>query len=620
MNIFKFLERMTCGCLVIILAVIVAAAVALTLLLTRDAHAQAEPASPDAGLNEAPASAQTSAAHEPLNAQAPAPRVNIALASDNSLSMWDCDGMGSDPEMLRVDAINLFAAYLGADSNRERFRLGLIHFGGVAEQMAPLTTIDSDASRQFLASVAADPQPIPWTDQLEALGAAQQMLSESAAEAADARRVILLLTDGEPAWPEEIVLEPAQYADDLRALTAQIAADGTDLFIVQLTNPNTTCNQRVIEEWMGVWRELAGMTANGEVFTATRAADLLPIYHAIVRDLLVRDTGKIAESLALVEEADIPANQVVTVDVPVEAELSSMTLVVLKANPDTTVEVVGPQGRAAAEASSAAAVTGEGGKQEVWRFDVPQLGLWQVRLSGEGRVTVWQDRIRPEPTPTPRPTATPTATPPPTMTPTPTHTATATPTPAPTPTETATPTNAPTETATPTRTPTETPSPTIAPTHTPMPTPVPAAQEPRRSLPFWFWFAAPLAAVLLVGGGYAAVRQPHTHLSGELIPLRTPVQSLELGPNDLAAQKISRFHMGRRGRGAWRLDGWQGGACIELGPQERIQIAPDAAAADNNPAHTVTVNGRPIYHAVELNDGDIIACGDYQFKYQNLLL
>ena len=602
MPTFRNIRKLSCGCLFWIALILAIFFTALGFFLAE--RVQAAPA--DLGSQTPP---------HPVT-----PDYDIVLVSDQSLSMWDCDGVGSDPDLLRVDAVHLFVNYLGADSSSERFRLGLIHFGGEPRQLAPLTDLGDETSRRQLTDIAADPEPIPWTNQLLALEEAQRMLQQTGRP--DSRRVIVLLTDGEPIGPQQKPIVKDHYAAALQALAAELALQETDLFIVQLTNPNTTCNERVINEWMELWHQLAQQTPNGAVHTANEAADLLPVYHAIVRDLIARDTGGTADSRALAEAALLDSSRPLLIDVPVHEPLASMTLVILKEDPNTFAEVSGPGGETPATSAAGVTITGDGSSQEIWRLEEPQQGLWQVALNGDGEVTVWQDRVRPRPTPTPTATATATSTPTPTATATPTSTPTETPTQVPTATErpTATSTNTPQPTATATIVPTDSPTatPTATETVTPLPPPLEASTPAGPSL--WpFFLLGPLVLGAMVVGGSVWRRNRGRHLlQGELIPVRTPDAATTAGEMlslDLSHQRVRRFRLGRRGKGQWRLTGWEGSTSITAGRDDKVRIAPS-----DRPAAPVLVNDQTIFQEIELRDGDQIDCGNYRFRYENLLL
>ncbi len=81
--------------------------------------------------------------------------------------MWDKGGIGSDPDLLRVEAANLFVAYQGVDTARPGNRLGVIHFGGSSQLIVPLTLLDSAEQRQKVRAAIANPRRMAWTDPLE---------------------------------------------------------------------------------------------------------------------------------------------------------------------------------------------------------------------------------------------------------------------------------------------------------------------------------------------------------------------------------------------------------------------------------------------------------------------
>ncbi|MCS7038663.1 MAG: hypothetical protein NZP34_03595, partial [Caldilineales bacterium] len=64
---------------------------------------------------------------------------DVLLVLDHSTSMWNLGGIGSDPELLRVAAADLFLSYLGVDDPRRQHRARVIHIGGKADQGVPQT-------------------------------------------------------------------------------------------------------------------------------------------------------------------------------------------------------------------------------------------------------------------------------------------------------------------------------------------------------------------------------------------------------------------------------------------------------------------------------------------------
>ena len=585
MVIFRYIRGITCSCLILLLLLGSLLIGWLLFALATPAWAQALPA------------------HD------------IVLISDHSLSNWQCDdGPGTDPQQLRVQAVQLFINYLGADAHNARFRLALFHFGGEVSQVAPLTDLGDEAMRRQLAQVAADPQPIPWTDQLAALRSAHELLRTTGDLAS--RRTIILLTDGDPQFPRHRLFESNTYRQDLYTLAAQFANDEADLFVVHLTNPESPCSQRALAEWVTLWAELAQTTPRGALYTATKASDLLPIYHAIVRDLSVRDTGNVAASQPLLDDEPLRGGEPLIIDVMVEGPLTSMTFIILKQDPTALVQVDGPASAMLEVNARRVTVTGAHSRQEIWRFEDPLPGRWRVILTGEGTVTVWQDRIWPAFTPT----ATQTATSLPTNTPPPSPTATSTPRPTFTSTPTLTPTATDSPTATPsntsTSTPSATPTPTQAATNTPLPPTAPATpmtpQETTGRSPWWTLLFG-FGLVVLVGiVGSMAWLPNGPYLTGQLLFLTAPDEGLLPLPLELGGQRLKQIVIGAKGRDGWRLMYWSGAFRITIDRQRQILLSPESG--------DVSVNSIPARGVMPLQHGDIIDAGPYRLRYENLLL
>ena len=541
---------------------------------------------------------------------APGSGYDIVLVSDQSPSMWECDGgPGSDPELLRLDAIRLFIHYLGSDSSAQ-YRLGLVQFGGTAEMLAPLTDLSYEAARQQLAAAISDPEPVRWTNPSRALQTARKMLDEEGLPGN--QRMIVLLTDGEPTWPSRAGMDQETYQRDLRGIASELAASDTSLMIVLLANPASTCSQRVTEGWLDTWKDITEMTPGGNLHPATRAEDLMPAYHAIVRRLLGVPDSDLLDDTAL-ESTDEPLR----IPVPVDEELASMILVIWKQYPATTAQILGPGGQPldpqADQGLLASPLAGQH-REEVWRIERPAMGTWWVLLSGEGRVTVWQDRL-----PLPAPTSTPTA--PFTGTPAATATVTAAPAHAPSPTRGPPPTRTPTPAALPTPAPTATSVRAIA-----MVTPIrpmrqehaplsvaPKGTDSRR--PGGWLLAGAGLAVTVAGavGGWAILQRRHiNYLSGQLVPVSGPGGVLLPLPLDLGRQHAQQMELGQGATDAeWRLEGWSG--------TMRLAAAGQATVTVESEEEELTVNGNPIFFPTVLGDGDIIAAGQYQIRYENLL-
>lgn len=567
MSILRQVERRSCGCCLFVVLGFLLLVGGLIFLIVQAASAEALP-----------------------------PVYDVVLVADQSTSMWGCDGIGTDPELLRVDAARLFITALGADSSA-RYRLALLHFGGEVAPVAPLTDLADAAAREALLAAASQPQPMRWTDHLLALQAAAQVLAETGEPGS--RRLIVLLTDGEPAPNPAVYGRPyatAEYLGELQGVAAELARADTALAVVLLSDTRTSCGRRVATGWVSPWTALAETTPGGELYAASQAADLLPVYHAIVRQMLGTSEGASPATTAVLTPA-VP----LVVAAPVTESLASLILTVWKRDPATAVEVRDPAGAQVMPGQADVTMTGAGpaGREEVWRIARPALGTWQVTLTGQGRVSVWQDRL-PLPTPTPSPTLTvsptPTASPTPTVTRTPTSTATARP--SATPTTLALP-----------RIIRLTPTPTSAPTASPTGGASPGA--PASRWPLW-----PLMAGggIVVCGGLAGIatagRRNGPYLSGQLLPVALPAGAL-LAPRDLGSERRRQVILGRRGQGAWALPGWPGAVRLTAVSRRTVSINPLAGEA--------TLDGQPLRRPTDLQDGAVIGCGEYRIRYENLL-
>jgi hypothetical protein len=583
MGIFKKVERRSCGCCLFVVLGFLLLVAGLVFLVVKAASAES----------------------------APPPAYDVALVSDQSASMWDCDGIGTDPELLRVDATRLFINTLGADSSA-RYRLALLHFGGEVVQAAPLTDLADATARQALIEAASYPQPMRWTDHLLALRAARQLLQ--VAGQPGSQRLIVLLTDGEPA-PNPVMhssgYDEARYVQDLHAAAVELARADTALAVVLLSDTRTSCGRRAATSWADRWRQAAEMTPGGALYVASQADDLLPIYHAIVRQMLGVAKGAAPPMTALLTP-DTP----LVVDAPVAEPLASLILTIWKHDPATTVEVRDPAGQAVARGGAAldqadVTVTGFGtaGREEVWRIAQPRQGIWRVILAGQGRINVWQDRL---PLPTPTPSVTPTASPTLTVSPTPAPTATRTPTASPSAQPSrglAAPidpgvTRQPSATATVTRSVTPETTVMVADASTP-------DGEPGGGRSAWPLWAGGGVTLGLAALGLIAVRRPGPCLTGQLTPLATPAGSTLVLPRDLSVERRRQVILGRRGEQAWRLDGWDGAVRLTAESSRSVTISPMAGAA--------TLNGQPLRQVTPLEDGAVIGCGEYQIRYENLL-
>ncbi len=363
----------------------------------------------------------------------------VWLLIDNSNSMYEKGGIGSDPEFLRLDAARLFLSYLGVDEQDVDHQAAVIFFGTGADTAVPLTPLTNDQQRADLFAQIADPPRMGWTDHLAAL----QLAGEEIAEESDGRPVIILLTDGKPEWPElaDVAAQTA-YRNALQAQGETLAAAGIPLFIILLANETTAHDTAIAAVWQPLWQEMSQAVPPGRFFIAQKARDLLPIYHEIVAALAGEQTA------GAVLETDVPmggANFMFSV----QPNLAQLTLVISKADPAQEVTVETAAGEALTPTSPHVRRAGGGlnTTEEVWVVEQPPSGDWTVRITGAGRIAIWQDYKLLPPIAAPSPTVA-ASTQPPTNTP---PLSTATPKPLPTYTPTPVPSTSTPETASPER-------------------------------------------------------------------------------------------------------------------------------------------------------------------------
>lgn len=528
----------------------------------------------------------------------------VLLLVDNSNSMWEKGGIGSDPNLLRIEAARLFFTYLGVESGGPAHRLGVIFFGGEARLVVPLTPLADENRRAELAELIADPPWMSWTDQAAALDLAVQTFGATPG-AAD--RIVVLLTDGKPEWSANPTAEEqAQEIARLRDSAGRFAARGISLFIILLQNEATDADPEIEQVYVPLWQELAQATPPGQFYRARQSEDLLDIYHQIVVTLTGRQTA------GVVVQAQVQAETVERIGV--EPGLAQVTLVIRKSDPELQVSILPPGGQALNPASPGVRYGGRPGRsrEEIWAITNPPPGEWQVRLNGQGSVTVWKDYIPAPATATFTPSATATATG--TATPTPTGTPTFTPTATPTPSPTVTP--AP---ATSTPRPTSTPSPTPDPTATPVPVPPP----PGRGLSWPVWLGLPLLGGVAAGGGWVWLRRRRLLplLEGSLRRLAGPAGRAVPPVLDLDSLRRREIRIGPAPQADLVL------ASLPDAPAPPVRLEarrePDGQTAtillvDGDSDQAVRVNGLPVSVECSLRDGDVLELGSYRFRYENL--
>lgn len=328
----------------------------------------------------------------------------VYLLIDNSNSMFEMSGIGSDPELLRLDAARLFISYLGVDAQIVH-RCGVIFFGDEANLVVPLTPLTDAARRADIFSLLANPSRMGWTDHVAALTLAYEQLQ---VENPGGRSAIILLTDGKPEWSHTpSPVEQAQYTTRLQAVGERLAQAGIPLFLILLANEATDTDADITEVWQPMWQTLSAAVTPGRFYTARRAEELAGIYHDMVVALTGKTTGPVAQAAAS------PAGHEKLITIA--PGLLRLTLVVSKSTPDISVAIFTPSGERVTTTTPGVTHAGQPGvsREEVWAIETPIPGQWLVRLTGEGQVTVWQDyEMLPDtPTPTMALPVTPVATP-----------------------------------------------------------------------------------------------------------------------------------------------------------------------------------------------------------------
>ncbi|MCB8980684.1 MAG: VWA domain-containing protein [Ardenticatenaceae bacterium] len=310
--------------------------------------------------------------------------LTVWLLIDNSNSMFDKEGVGSDPDLLRLDAARLFLSYLGVDNGTAPHQAGVIFFGSDAVTAVPLTPLTDETQRATLFAQIAAPARQGWTDHLLALDLAQSQLN---ALPTDQRSAVILLTDGKPEWSSTPTdAELAAYQSALKTRSEVLAATQTPLFIILLANGATDSDPSIAAVWQPLWQTMSAATPSGAYFVAREAADLPGIYHDIAA-LLAGNTTE-----GIVFETAVPVSGTSTI-LTIPANLAQLTLVISKENPAQTVSVSTVDGQPIEVAVGTVRHAGGKGvtREEVWVIEEPVAGEWTVHIEGAGEVTIWQD-------------------------------------------------------------------------------------------------------------------------------------------------------------------------------------------------------------------------------------
>lgn len=524
--------------------------------------------------------------------------LDVMLVVDQSGSLWELEGVGTDPTMARMDAARLLASTLGVDGPLADYRLGVIYFGTNPTLVAPLTSLTQsvDGRTTVLDALNKTPKPMGWTDVNAALALAYEHLIDGPDVRSGHAKAVILFTDGRPQTAE--ITTPA--ADDaslaeLRQWVRRFDEKGAAIYTVLLGNPITNADPQMNAVYRPFWTGLAeeGMSVR---FFDVQAGDNLPnVYHELTVQL------QNGQSQGAIVDQIVQGEALAPIEVPDGWERA--TFVVRKSTPTLAVALLRPDGRPVQTYDSDLRQHATNtDRVEVWSIDRPQPGRWIVQATGSGVVTVWLDyRDRP-----PTPTAT--------------NTATAT------------------ETETPTRTPAPSTTPTASPTATTTPSPTPAqvaiaalaqetaspAPEPTNTKPPWGWVALAGAMIVVAGGGLGVVssRRRQPAVEGKLRLVHAPDGETAGRTWDLGEFRSAAVTLGSGRDCPVALTGDP-----TLLPKMALIRAERSADGPVTPwlidlsgAGAAQVKGKPRSTRQTLADGDVIELGAYQLRYENLSL
>lgn len=187
---------------------------------------------------------------------------DVVLGIDLSGSM---NNDSDDPPQPLTDALS--AAAIFANSLQEDDQIGVVTFATRAETTTSLTNLHGAVANAIASLEIAPAEEVGFTNTEQAFEFAQEELN-SARHNEDARRVLVLLTDGLPTAPGDTeVIEPAI------ARAQELAADGIEVYSIGL---GTDVDAEFI-------RRIASDQSNA--YFAPNSADLQSIYAEITSSL-----------------------------------------------------------------------------------------------------------------------------------------------------------------------------------------------------------------------------------------------------------------------------------------------------------------------------------------------
>lgn len=207
---------------------------------------------------------------------------DVALAIDLSGSM---NNDGEEPPQPITDALQ--AASTFADSLREKDQISVVTFATDAMLTKQLDTAYETVAQSILALEIAPAAEAGFTNTVEALRKAGAELASNRHNP-DARRVLVLLTDGLPTAPGDV-----DVVSEAEVLAQELSAAGVRVYAVGL-------GQNVATEFI---ENIASERTNA--YFAPSGADLANIYSEITSSLCEAGEGKI-EIIAKTETNFVP--------------------------------------------------------------------------------------------------------------------------------------------------------------------------------------------------------------------------------------------------------------------------------------------------------------------------
>lgn len=305
--------------------------------------------------------------------------LSVILIIDSSHSVFT----ETDPDGLRLTAARLFLASLSLHQDVAQHQAGLIFFGSQAETAVPLQPLadSSFSTHDLLLSPPSPSTAMGWTNPVAALTLAREQLVSATP---NGRSAILLFTDGHPEWNDApTIAETAAYMDALQTEGQQIAQANITLFTILLQSNQSTD----LQPWLPLWQAISEATPAGQLLQIEQPAQLPNLYHALLTTLIGQPTN------GLILQTTIPDAQRQTFTLTVPPNRSQMILLISKSDPNQQVAIhpAGNSSQTAVSTTTQHISPDNNVLEEGWVFAAPPPGLWQIEVTGEGSIAIWED-------------------------------------------------------------------------------------------------------------------------------------------------------------------------------------------------------------------------------------